>query len=396
MAISTLQQFQETLLENGDRGTAENLNAAPIQLRSDIEALDVHVTQVESDLDSALTEWTARIIFNEGEVDDHHILLEILKGNDPGSWVSTTTYAAGDYVNHNGSNWKSTTNNNVDNLPQTGSQSWELIELYASGTTGVGDGSTAAILDIFRKDFFATDGQTEFVFDDASKITTVSVFVDGMLYDINNYVIHASGITMNEPLKASQHVVILYNNALPVNSNILTTSIDVVATEGQETFEIKHSPGFESVWLDGLKLVRDVDYTNDINGYIITLLTPATAGQVISVMSFNTIVEDKALYSNIYMESASGALDLSQADVFHIEPTSDLTITFENVPAGQEIVSMTLEIVGGADYLITFDESIIWDNGIAPELSTGLDILGFYTSNNGVTWKGMVIGKDFR
>jgi len=62
---------------------------------------------------------------------------------------------------------------------------------------------------------------------------------------------------------------------------------------------------------------------------------------------------------------------------------------------GDSVQSVIIELVNGGNFNITWNASINWSEGLAPDLTTnGTDILTFYTTNAGATWEGSVFSKD--
>ena len=92
----------------------------------------------------------------------------------------------------------------------------------------------------------------------------------------------------------------------------------------------------------------------------------------------------------------AGTLDLNEGNLFTKTVTSDTTFTLTNISAIPNVVqSFILEITNGGNFIVTWWNNIKWDNGEMPELTAdGVDILGFYTSDNGNTWRGVLLSKD--
>lgn len=92
----------------------------------------------------------------------------------------------------------------------------------------------------------------------------------------------------------------------------------------------------------------------------------------------------------------AGTLDLNEGNLFTKTVTSDTTFTLTNISAIPNVVqSFILEITNGGNFIVTWWNNIKWDNGVMPELTVdGVDILGFYTSDNGNTWRGVLLSKD--
>ena len=92
----------------------------------------------------------------------------------------------------------------------------------------------------------------------------------------------------------------------------------------------------------------------------------------------------------------AGTLDLNEGNLFTKTVTSDTTFTLTNISAIPNVVqSFILEITNGGNFIVTWWNNIKWDSGEIPELTVdGVDILGFYTSDNGATWRGVLLSKD--
>ena len=92
----------------------------------------------------------------------------------------------------------------------------------------------------------------------------------------------------------------------------------------------------------------------------------------------------------------ASTLDLNEGNLFTKTVTSDTTFTLTNISAIPNVVqSFILEITNGGNFIVTWWNNVKWDNGEMPELTeNGVDILGFYTSDNGNTWRGVLLSKD--
>lgn len=92
---------------------------------------------------------------------------------------------------------------------------------------------------------------------------------------------------------------------------------------------------------------------------------------------------------------AGNSINLSQGNVFTKTVNATTTFTILGfLPQGASN-SFILELTNGGSYTINWFSGVKWSEGIAPILtSAGVDILGFYSYNGGVTWRGMVLCKD--
>lgn len=76
--------------------------------------------------------------------------------------------------------------------------------------------------------------------------------------------------------------------------------------------------------------------------------------------------------------------------------TSTTTFTFSNPPASGKAGSFTLELINGGSQTVNWPASVTWAGGTAPTLtSSGVDVLSFYTTDGGTTWRGFLSGRDF-
>ena len=94
---------------------------------------------------------------------------------------------------------------------------------------------------------------------------------------------------------------------------------------------------------------------------------------------------------------AANNIDLNAGSVFTKTITVPTTFTVSNVPTSGTVASFLLDLTNGAAFSITWWSGVQWAGGTAPSLtSAGRDVLGFFTHNGGVTWTGLLLGKDVR
>lgn len=89
------------------------------------------------------------------------------------------------------------------------------------------------------------------------------------------------------------------------------------------------------------------------------------------------------------------AIDLSLGTVFSKTVTATTTFTVSNVAPTGLVSSFILELTNGGSQTIAYFSGVKWSAGSAPTLTTaGVDILGFYTTDGGTTWRGSVLSSD--
>lgn len=92
-------------------------------------------------------------------------------------------------------------------------------------------------------------------------------------------------------------------------------------------------------------------------------------------------------------------IDLALGNYFTINLTGIISqsITVSNVSITGSVTSFILETTDAGGATITWPNGMTWAGGTPPTLtSVGVDILGFYTFDNGTTWRGLVLAKDIK
>lgn len=93
----------------------------------------------------------------------------------------------------------------------------------------------------------------------------------------------------------------------------------------------------------------------------------------------------------------SSAIDLSLGNLFTKSINSSTTLSVLNCLSSGTSNSFILELVNAGAFTITWFSGIKWAEGFAPILTaSGVDVLGFYSYDGGVTWKGLVLGNDMK
>lgn len=93
----------------------------------------------------------------------------------------------------------------------------------------------------------------------------------------------------------------------------------------------------------------------------------------------------------------SSAIDLSLGNLFTKSVNSSTTFSVLNFLSSGTSNSFILELVNAGAFTITWFRGIKWAGGTAPLLTaSGVDVLGFYSYDGGVTWKGLVLGNNMK
>lgn len=88
-------------------------------------------------------------------------------------------------------------------------------------------------------------------------------------------------------------------------------------------------------------------------------------------------------------------IDVALGNYYLKTITGATTLTVSNLPGLGYVACFILELTNGGSGAITWWSGVTWEEGIAPVLTTsGVDILGFYSTDVGTTWRGLLLGKD--
>lgn len=90
-------------------------------------------------------------------------------------------------------------------------------------------------------------------------------------------------------------------------------------------------------------------------------------------------------------------LDLAAGNYFTKTITGATTLTVSNIPVAGTGTSILLDLTNGGVGTINWWAGVRWAGGTAPTLTAaGRDVLGFFTHDGGVTWTGLMLGKDVK
>ena len=205
--------------------------------------------------------------------------------------------------------------------------------------------------------------------------------------------------------------------------------------DGLSAFEeavVKGYSGNETQWLNSLKGLQGTDglsayqlavkngYTGTETEWVNKLNSIMTSDQLLSLidsnsmneLEVNNIINSKlGNYLPLSGGKMSGAItgtketqvalgtsnniDLTLGNVFTKIMTVAGTLTISNPAAVGTVNSFILELTNGGNFAPTFWTGVKWANGVLPAFTTGgTDILGFYSYDNGRTWRGILLSRD--
>lgn len=89
-------------------------------------------------------------------------------------------------------------------------------------------------------------------------------------------------------------------------------------------------------------------------------------------------------------------IDLNLGNYFYKTVTANTTISLSNTPANLIAQSFILELTNGAAFAVTYFANLTFPSGQPPTLSSGRDVLGFFTRDGGTTWSGFTVGLNMQ
>lgn len=103
--------------------------------------------------------------------------------------------------------------------------------------------------------------------------------------------------------------------------------------------------------------------------------------------------------STVAASGSTETLNLANGNIHDVTLDANCTFTFSGTTASKGCsFTLILRQDGTGSRTVTWPASVDWAGGAAPTLSTpasSVDILTFFTINNGTTWFGALVGKAF-
>lgn len=224
-------------------------------------------------------------------------------------------------------------------------------------------------------------------------------------------------------------------------SGFIESVTEFTATAGQTLFTTSYTPGLVHVLRNGVRLGSiDVNITS---GTAVVLSVGANLNDLITVVRYTAatianavaksgdtmsgplevpagatgnqvpraseVLAALAAKANLATPTITGLREVSVAmpanniDLAagnHFTKTlaaGAVSLTVSNVPASGTLGCFILDLTNGGAATLTLWSGLKWAGGAAPTLTvSGRDVLGFYTSDGGTTWTGLVLAKDVK
>ena len=205
----------------------------------------------------------------------------------------------------------------------------------------------------------------------------------------------------------------------PYDANALSSSDIGVTVQGYDATLLKSSDIGVSVQAFDATLLNDADIGVTVQGYDATILKSSDIG--VSVQAYDaTLLNDADIGVSVQAYDAnittatntqtltnktvtglketkvamgSDNIDLSTGNYFTKTIAGATTLTVSNTAASGSVSAFVLELTNGGSATVTFFSGVTWAAATAPTLTaSGVDVLGFFTTDGGTTWRGFVLG----
>lgn len=90
---------------------------------------------------------------------------------------------------------------------------------------------------------------------------------------------------------------------------------------------------------------------------------------------------------------AASEIDLAEGNYFTKTISTTTTFTVANTASSGTVSAFVLELTNGGAATVNWFSGVTWNAATAPTLTaSGVDVLAFFTTDGGTTWRGFVLG----
>ncbi len=95
--------------------------------------------------------------------------------------------------------------------------------------------------------------------------------------------------------------------------------------------------------------------------------------------------------------SGTQTVNLNNGNYFTLTVNGTTTLAVSNVPAAGSVGAFILELTNGGAHTVNYFAGVTFAGGSAPTLTaSGTDVLGFFTTDGGTTWRAFTLGLDVK
>lgn len=127
---------------------------------------------------------------------------------------------------------------------------------------------------------------------------------------------------------------------------------------------------------------------------VVDMLSNTVTGKA-DLVAFNSLLDlSGAKYQTLGSKYGTVTIDAVNGNIAIMTASGTLTMNLvaSTILSAMNCRVLTLIMLQGGSYTVTWPTSVKWHGGTAPTLTTGTDVLTFMTVNNGGTWYGALFG----
>jgi hypothetical protein len=125
--------------------------------------------------------------------------------------------------------------------------------------------------------------------------------------------------------------------------------------------------------------------------------TTVVGTDVVQTLSGKTITGLIETNSALGTGSGTQTFNLSNGNYFTLTVNGTTTLAVSNTPSSGSVGAFVVQLTNGGSQTVNYFSGITWAAGTAPVLTaSGTDVLAFFTTDGGTTWRGLVLALDIK
>ena len=274
----------------------------------------------------------------------------------------------------------------------------EYVALQAPGTVSASYTLTLPAADGTSGQAIVTDGAgtLSFVSFQAATATLTAI---GALAVTDGNIIVGNGSTWVAESGATARTSLGLGTGTPTNGQLLIgngTDFTTAALTAGTNISVTNASGSVTVGIDAAAGISTF-LTTPSSANLAAAVSDETGSGALVFGTKPTITGLVETNSALGTGSGTQTFDLNNGNYFTLTTNGTTTLAVSNVPASGSVGAFIVQLTNGGGYTVNYFSGITWAAGTAPTLTTtGTDVLGFFTTDGGTTWRGLVLALDIK